>query len=305
MRLVVQESPETRLANWATASAASSPEAEIASSVPPSAPSPRISRMLFAFARRPLACTSIVAANDAAARTNAPAGRACNATVSGSRTRVSSELGDTARLLRRSGHLRQGGAGRSRDARGDRAFDEGGVGQHDPLRLALAAGSGRLGVSELSDRLGLAKGTVHGLLRTLHDHGLVEQDADSDKYQLGPQLLQLSNRYFDLNELRARSLAWSELLATRAGEAVRVGVPHGNGVLVVHHVFRPDTSLQILEVGAMLPMHATALGQAVLAYLPEPERQDVLDAGLPKLTGKTVSTLPSLARELVALRERV
>ncbi|MDX6514916.1 MAG: hypothetical protein QOH73_582, partial [Gaiellaceae bacterium] len=51
---------------------------------------------------------------------------------------------------------------------------------------ALAGGPGRLGVSELSARLGLAKGTVHGLLRTLHDHGLVEQNADSDKYQLGP-----------------------------------------------------------------------------------------------------------------------
>jgi DNA-binding IclR family transcriptional regulator len=169
---------------------------------------------------------------------------------------------------------------------------------------ALAAGSGRLGVSELSDRLGLAKGTVHGLLRTLHDHGLVEQDPDSDKYQLGPQLLQLSNRYLDLNELRARSLAWSELLATRAGEAVRVGVPHGNGVLVVHHVFRPDTSLQILEVGAILPMYATALGKAVLAYLPEAAHDDVVAAGLPKLTGRTISTTAALGRELEVVRER-
>ena len=169
---------------------------------------------------------------------------------------------------------------------------------------ALASGSGRLGVSELSERLGLAKGTVHGLLRTLHDHGLVEQDADSDKYQLGPQLLQLSNRYLDLSELRARSLAWSELLSSRAGEAVRVGVPHGDGVLVVHHVFRPDTSLQILEVGAMLPMHATALGKAVFAYLAEAEREDVLAAGLPKLTGRTISTRAALGRELENVRER-
>ena len=140
---------------------------------------------------------------------------------------------------------------------------------------ALAAGPGRLGVSELSERLGLAKGTVHGLLRTLHEHGLVEQHADSDKYQLGPQLLQLSTRYLDLSELRARSLAWSELLATRADEAVRVGVAHGDGVLVVHHVFRPDASLQILEVGSVLPLHATALGKAVLAHLDDDVRDDV------------------------------
>src|ERR687888_329414 len=127
---------------------------------------------------------------------------------------------------------------------------------------ALAGGPGRLGVSELSARLGLAKGTVHGLLRTLQAHGLVEQHADTDKYQLGPALLQLSNRFLDLNELRSRSLAWSEQLATRAEEAVRVGAPHGDGVLVVHHVFRPDASLQILEVGALLPLHATAVVEA-------------------------------------------
>src|SRR5436305_12421818 len=120
--------------------------------------------------------------------------------------------------------------------------------------LKTLAGGGRLGVSELSARLGLAKGTVHGLLRTLHDHGLVEQHSDSDKYQLGPALLELSNRYLDLNELRSRSLAWSELLTSKASEATRVGAQHGNGILVVHHVFRPDATLQILEVGSLLPL---------------------------------------------------
>src|ERR1700745_2684273 len=158
---------------------------------------------------------------------------------------------------------------------------------------ALAGGPGRLGVSELSDRLGLAKGTVHGLLRTLQDHGLVEQHRESDKYQLGPQLLQLSTRYLDLSELRSRSLAWSELLATRSEEAVRVGVPHGDGMLVVHHVFRPDSSLQILEVGALLPLHATALGKAVLAYLEDDVRDDLLRERFPKLTGRTITTATS------------
>jgi DNA-binding IclR family transcriptional regulator len=169
---------------------------------------------------------------------------------------------------------------------------------------ALSAGPGRHGVSELSARLGLAKGTVHGLLRTLQEHGLVEQHPDSYKYQLGPALLRLSNRFLDLNELRSRSLAWSELLAIRAEEAVRVGVPHGDGMLVVHHVFRPDTSLQILEVGSVLPLHATALGKAVLAYLDEEAGDALLGDGLPKLTGKTLSTRAALRRELAGIRER-
>jgi DNA-binding IclR family transcriptional regulator len=169
---------------------------------------------------------------------------------------------------------------------------------------ALSGGSRRLGVSDLSEQLGLAKGTVHGLLRTLRDHGLVEQDLESNKYQLGPALLELSNSYLDLNELRSRSLAWSELLAARTNEAVRVGAPHSHAVLVVHHVFRPDSSLQILEVGGVLPLHATALGKAVLAHL-APEVQAAIVAGaLPKLTGQTLSTKAALERDLHLVQTR-
>jgi DNA-binding IclR family transcriptional regulator len=168
---------------------------------------------------------------------------------------------------------------------------------------ALGEHPGRLGLSDLADRVGLAKTTVHGLLRTMQEHGLVEQHLDTDKYQLGPELLQLGNSYLDVNELRSRALAWSELLATRVGEAVRVGVPHSSGVLVVHHVFRPDSSLQVLEVGALLPLHATALGKALLAYAEDDLLADLLEDGLPKLTGHTHVAPTAVRRELEGVRE--
>ena len=95
----------------------------------------------------------------------------------------------------------------------------------------LAGGPRRLGVSELSERLGLAKGTIHGLLRTLQAEGFVEQDADSGKYQLGAALLQLGNSYLDVSELRGRALVWADTLAARSDEAVRVGTLHDGGVL--------------------------------------------------------------------------
>src|SRR3954449_4037168 len=127
---------------------------------------------------------------------------------------------------------------------------------------ALAGGPRRLGVSEIADPLGLSRPTVHGLLQTLQAHGFVEQDRDSDKYQLGAGLLQLGNSYLDLNELRGRSIVHAERLAGQTQAAVRVGVLHGPSVVVVHHVFRPHTALQIPEVGAQLPVHASALGKA-------------------------------------------
>jgi DNA-binding IclR family transcriptional regulator len=159
----------------------------------------------------------------------------------------------------------------------------------------LASGPRRLGVSEIADRLDLTRPTVHGLLQTLQAHGFVEQDRDSDKYQLGAGLLQLGNSYLDLNELRSRSLVHAERLAVRADAAVRVGVMHGATVVIVHHVFRPDSTLQILEVGAELPLHASALGKAMLAYAPEYAIEDLLAEPLPRLTSRTLA--PAALRE--------
>src|ERR1700694_1239377 len=143
------------------------------------------------------------------------------------------------------------------------------------LRL-LASGPRRLGVSELADRLGLARPTVHGLLQTLQSHGFVEQDRHSDKYQLGPGLLQLGYSYLDLNELRARSILYADGLAARASAAVRVGVMHGSSIVVVHHAFRPDSTYGMLEVGLQLPLHASSLGKAVLAFSPTQVIEDLL-----------------------------
>ena len=166
----------------------------------------------------------------------------------------------------------------------------------------LASGPRRLGVTELATRLDLAVPTVHGLLQTLQANGFVEQDRDSGKYQLGAGLLQLGNSYLDLNELRGRSLVHAERLAARADAAVRVGVMHGPSVIVVHHVFRPDATLQILEVGAQLPVHASALGKAILAFTPAAV-DDLTAEPLPKLTGRTLGER-ELRAEFATIRER-
>jgi DNA-binding IclR family transcriptional regulator len=133
------------------------------------------------------------------------------------------------------------------------------------LRL-LARSSGRLGVSEIANSLGLARGTAHGLLRTLQKVGFVEQDVTTSKYQLGAALLHLGTSYLDVNELRSRAINWADALAARSGEAVRIGTLLDGQVLIVHHVFRPDDTLQTLDVGALLPTHASALGKVLLAY---------------------------------------
>ena len=168
----------------------------------------------------------------------------------------------------------------------------------------LGSGHPRLGVTELSDRLSLAKATVYGLLRSLEADSLVERDHETGKYRLGPALLQLGNAYLEGHELRARSLLWADSLATRTLEAVRVAVPNGRSMLIVHHVFRPDNSVQMLEVGAAIPWHASALGKAVAAFRDEAALVELLSGERPlaQLTGRTIVDPDQLRRILERVR---
>ena len=172
------------------------------------------------------------------------------------------------------------------------------------ILAVLGSGTPRLGVTEISDRLGLAKPTVHGLLRTLEKHNLVAQDPDTGKYSLGPGVVSLGNAFLDGSEVRARSLLWAESLAQRAGEAVWVAILSGSRVIVLHHVFRPDNTVQILEVGAAIPWHACALGHAIVAQLPESERTRALAANLTPLTGQTKTTRAALGPVLAQVRKQ-
>lgn len=170
------------------------------------------------------------------------------------------------------------------------------------LRL-LSGRNRRLGVVQLAGELDLPKTTVHGILRTLASVGFVEQDPDSGKYQLGAALLHMGSSYLDGNELRTRALNWSDSLAARSGESVRIGTLHESQVLVVHHVFRPDDSRQALEVGTLQPAHATAMGKVLLSAH-RYAATEIAAAGLPQFTPATITDREVLMAELDEVLER-
>lgn len=170
------------------------------------------------------------------------------------------------------------------------------------LRL-LAGGERRLGLSDIASSLDLAKGTAHGILRTLQAEGFVEQDAASGRYQLGAELLRLGNSYLDVHELRARALVWTDDLARSSGESVHLGVLHQHGVLIVHHVFRPDDSRQVLEVGAMQPLHSTALGKILSAFDPV-AHTEALEVDRKAFTPRTVTDVQEFESLLDHTRAR-
>jgi DNA-binding IclR family transcriptional regulator len=170
------------------------------------------------------------------------------------------------------------------------------------LRCLARAPDGQ-GVVDLAKSLGLPKGTTHGIVRTLQAVGFADQDRRTGRYHLGASLLHLGDSYLDTNELRACAINWSDPLASRTGAAVRVGRLINGRVMIVHHVFRPDDSVQVLEVGALLPSHASALGKVLLAF--DPTAVGSLEGdSLPTHTHRTVVRRADLVAELGRVRDR-
>jgi DNA-binding IclR family transcriptional regulator len=168
------------------------------------------------------------------------------------------------------------------------------------IRILFALqGERRLGIADLAIRLELPPSTVHGIVKTLAAHSLVVQDSSSGRYQLGPAVLRLGNVYLDTLELRSRAVPWSTELARRTGFAVRMGVLAGDDVVIIHHEPRPDGSRQMPEIGIVIPAHASALGKALLAYLPA-EAERVLTTAH-SMTGDTVTDPDELRAQFAAI----
>ena len=166
--------------------------------------------------------------------------------------------------------------------------------------LTALQGTRRMSLSELAARLDLAPSTMHGIVRSLVEHGMVVQERGSSRYQLGPAVLRLGNVYLDTLELRSRAIPWAEDLARRTGLAVRTGVLLIDDVVIIHHEPRPDGSRQMPEVGIVIPVHASALGKALLAFLPEDEKRVLASGELRSMTGETISS-PELLRDQLDL----
>ncbi|AUG30821.1 IclR family transcriptional regulator [Microbacterium hominis] len=169
--------------------------------------------------------------------------------------------------------------------------------------LSLLQGARRLGISELAAALELPPSTVHGLVKSLQEHGLVAQETRGSRYALGPALLTLSSVYLDTLDVRGRSLRRMHDLSHRTGLASRLGVAHNTDVLVIHHDRRPDGTEQMPETGITLPAHASALGKVLLAY-DDAFRADVLTRDLADLTGDTVTDGDALRDQLAGVRDR-
>ena len=166
----------------------------------------------------------------------------------------------------------------------------------------LAGSASGLPLTELTQRASLNVSTGHHLLATLIKWGYVARTSGR-RYALGARGLHLAQAFLKQVDLPRRAQPHAERISEETGETVRLGVLLGDAVTTLltrdgRHAVRVDAG----AVGYAGAAHATALGKAMLAWLPEDDMRRVLSHGLTRFTPKTICEWPSLIEALRHVR---
>jgi IclR family pca regulon transcriptional regulator len=147
---------------------------------------------------------------------------------------------------------------------------------------AFAPDRPALGISDLARDLGLTRSTAHRYVATLASLGFLEQDPATRKYQLGARVLDLG--FAMLGSLGLREIAAPHLrrLTDATGHTSNLAIRDGADVILIDRVRgRPGRYHHLefaLHVGSRIPAYCSATGKALLAYLPRPDLERILDS---------------------------
>jgi DNA-binding IclR family transcriptional regulator len=171
----------------------------------------------------------------------------------------------------------------------------------------LARAGRPLGVTDLARLVGDGKGRVHRHLATLRRAGLVDQDPQTERYQLSWRMFQLGQAAIEQFDLKR--VAEPALLALRDAthESVLLAVPAGEeGALVVHALEGAREVSVTVRPGNRVPAHCSAQGRVMLAFGPAERRARVLAReGLEAPTPMSITDPAMLRARLDLVRERL
>lgn len=145
------------------------------------------------------------------------------------------------------------------------------------LKLLATAGKRGRALTQLAEATALPHSTVHRLLRRLmHEHLVIQKEADK-WYALGPLAFELGLAAMAAYDLREHCRASLDRLAEAVGDTVYLSVRSGSeSVCEARHEGPSPIRVNTLSIGSRRPLGLGAGGLAILAYLPEAEREDII-----------------------------
>jgi DNA-binding IclR family transcriptional regulator len=163
--------------------------------------------------------------------------------------------------------------------------------------------AGWSGVTEVAGEIGVHKSTAYRLLATLRDHGLVEQDAETERYRLGLGLVSLASAVTAEIDVARAARPVCQRLSERTQETVTITVLAGDEALIIDQATSPASVLSVDWTGRHSPLHCTSDGKVLLAYMPRGRQRRYLAQPLRRFTAQTIVDPEQLEAQLHAIQE--
>lgn len=137
-------------------------------------------------------------------------------------------------------------------------------------------------ISEIADQTALPLSTVHRLISTLMQYGLIMQIPETKQYKLGYTWMEIGLRLLDKIDTRAVARSVMELLAAEVKETVYLSIPHGTSAIILERVEGPMTVRIIDNLGERIPLHIGAANKTMLANMDPAEAKNIVAQLIPE-----------------------
>jgi len=158
-----------------------------------------------------------------------------------------------------------------------------------------------LGITEISQIIGLHKSTVAGIVNTLRAEKFLDHNPENGKYQLGIGLFQVSVNAKLM--LRTTCQPYLLQLMEQFGETVNLALPDETDIVYIEKMESLHSVRICTKIGQKIPFYCTAIGKAIFAYLEPGHIESVLNGlKFEKFTPNTITDAESLKMELASIR---
>jgi len=159
-------------------------------------------------------------------------------------------------------------------------------------------------IAELVQATGLGQSTVSRLIGALESLGFVTQDPRSGLYRLGHAVVTLSGVALNQSAVHQHARQVAQDFAHELGLGSNVAERHGDTLHYLCHFEGRLAPRSFTMVGRSGPLHATAIGKALLFDLNRDEVLDLLGTGYTSYTPKTITDADELLAALEHGRSR-
>ncbi|ENN85352.1 transcriptional regulator IclR [Rhizobium freirei PRF 81] len=171
--------------------------------------------------------------------------------------------------------------------------------------LGLVAEADGAVLTDLADRSGMAPSTVHRLLTSLAQHGMVTHDGETGAWTIGVKAFEIGTAYLRFRKLGSISRPFLKQLMEESGETANIAIEEDGDVVFISQAESHAPMRAFFRPGRRGPIHASGIGKAIISTWPDSRIEAVLGSRpLQHFTDKTRDTLPKLLTDVAEIRSR-